>query len=146
MPRYTSKQLAQVLRETRGMVYVASKRLGCSDNTLRARLAREPQLQAVVDSERELTNDLVELKLLEAALRGEPWAVQFFLRTRARDRGYGDRQEITGNQHLPLSFSLRVDRGDGFDFDAYGKAFKTLFDVDDAGALASSNGVVHDDH
>ena len=143
MPRYSTGQLEQALRECHGMLYLAARRLKCSPNTIKVRLTKEPALQAVIDAEHGLATDTVELKLFQAASNGEPWAVQFYLRTKGRSRGYGDRQEITGSPLEPVAFSLRIDRDPPFDFDSYGK----LFEATAAGtvALAGSNGVVHDD-
>jgi hypothetical protein len=93
MPRYTDKQLAEALRASRGMVYVASKRLGCSDNTVRDRLRRSRALQAVVEDARGLLLDVAELKLAQAVEAGDPWAIQFTLKTRGKDRGYVERCE-----------------------------------------------------
>jgi hypothetical protein len=41
-----------------------------------------------------LVNDVAELKLYEAILHGESWAVTFCLRTKGRHRGYGDKAEV----------------------------------------------------
>ena len=43
----------------------------------------------MVTNERGLRVDRVELRLEDAALAGEPWAVIYYLNTQARDRGYG---------------------------------------------------------
>jgi hypothetical protein len=93
MPRYSDQQLAEALRAARGMVYVASKRLGCSDNTVRDRFRRSRALQAVVEEASGLMLDTTELKLYEAVLRGEPWAIQFTLKTKGKSRGYTERCE-----------------------------------------------------
>ncbi|MCX7850938.1 hypothetical protein [Thermus sp.] len=51
-------------------------------------------LQDFVRELRDEVTDEVELKLIEHALAGRPWAVQFWLRTIGRDRGYVERQEV----------------------------------------------------
>ena len=94
MPRYTTDEIGQALRQARGMLYVAAKQLGCSPTTIRARLAASPALQAIHEAERGHVNDVAELKLFQAIEDGQPWAIQFRLRTRARDRGYGDRLDV----------------------------------------------------
>jgi hypothetical protein len=67
----------------------AAKMLGIARSTLYARLALEPALREARDEVRDETIDIVESKLIGAALAGEPWAVRFYLSTQARHRGYG---------------------------------------------------------
>ena len=47
-----------------------------------------------IELEKEFMKDVGENKLGAAMLRGEKWAVKFFLERKARDRGYGSKQEI----------------------------------------------------
>jgi hypothetical protein len=67
----------------------AARMLGIGRTTLYARLAVEPALREARDEVRDETIDIVESKLIGAALGGEPWAVRFYLSTQARRRGYG---------------------------------------------------------
>lgn len=96
MPTYTNEQIANALRECKGMVYVAADRLGCSPNTIKARLAKVQYLQDVIEAESGRVDDTAELKLYERILAGDPWAIQFRLRTKGKHRGYVVRQEVTG--------------------------------------------------
>lgn len=102
MPRYSDKQLEAALRESRGMLYVAARRLGCDPATVRTRVEKSERLRAVVEAERGLLGDTAELKLIEAIRNGEPWAIQFYLKTQHRDRGYVDRQEVSGPDGGPI--------------------------------------------
>jgi len=67
----------------------AAKMLGIARSTLYARLAVEPALREFREEVRDETIEIVESKLVRAALAGEPWAVRFYLSTQARHRGYG---------------------------------------------------------
>lgn len=106
MPRYTDSQIAEALKRTKGMVYVAADLLGCSPNTIKARLAKSAALADVLEQARGLTTDTAELKLVQAINAGEPWAVQFYLRTQARERGYRDKteQEHTGSVRIMVEY------------------------------------------
>jgi hypothetical protein len=55
---------------------------------------------------RESMKDNVESVLYEKALAGESWAVCFFLKTQAKDRGYIERTEMSGPEGGPIT--LRV--------------------------------------
>lgn len=102
MPRYSTSQLESALHEARGMLWIAAKRLGCSPNTIKARIKQSIALQEAVDLERGLAGDTAELKLYQAVQTGEAWAIQFYLRTQGRDRGYVMRDELTGKDGAPL--------------------------------------------
>jgi hypothetical protein len=93
MPTYTDPQIRDALTTCKGMVYVAAARLGCSPNTIKARLEKSPALQAVLDDAAGMADDLAELKLFEAVQAGQPWAIQFFLKTKGKSRGYTERCE-----------------------------------------------------
>ena len=96
MPTYTNKQIAESLKACKGMVYLASKRLGCCHHTILKRVRAHPDLQAILDSERGQVVDIAEVKLMEALKDNHGWAIAFTLRTLGKDRGYVERQETTG--------------------------------------------------
>jgi hypothetical protein len=93
-PKYKAETMATALAESKGLVSVTAKRLSCSPTTVRAYIRRYPTVKQVVDDSRESITDLAELKLWDAINRGEPWAIQFWLRTQARERGYSDRYDL----------------------------------------------------
>jgi len=101
-PRYTATQVADALRSTRGMTYLAAKRLGCDPNTIMAYCRRYPTVeQAKQDARGELL-DVAEVKLWQAVQEGQHWAICFALRMLGRTRGYTERQELTGDEGAPL--------------------------------------------
>jgi hypothetical protein len=104
MPRYTDDQLAIALEECRGMVFLASKRLGCSWNTMDARIKKSARLQAVVAAQSGQVLDLAETKLYDAIAAGELGSIKFILSTKGKARGYVERQELTGGDGGPLSW------------------------------------------
>ncbi len=102
MPRYTNAQIEAALRETHGMLWIAAKRLGCSPNTLKARVTQSAGIRDIIEHERGLMGDTAELKLYQAIQNGEQWGIQFYLRTQGKDRGYVERQEISGPNAGPV--------------------------------------------
>lgn len=93
MPKITDKQIMDALRECKGMVYVAAASIPCSPKTIKARLASKPELAEILREESEAMKDTAEMSLFDAVIAGDPWAVQYYLTRKAKDRGYGDRQE-----------------------------------------------------
>jgi len=79
------------LKEAKGMVQIAARKLGCCANTIYNRAKESEELAECLQDERRFVSDIVEMVLYKAILDGEPWAVMFHLRTQARDRGYGDK-------------------------------------------------------
>ncbi|MFL5862557.1 MAG: hypothetical protein ACJ780_17575 [Solirubrobacteraceae bacterium] len=81
------------MRSCKGMVSHAAERLGVTQQAVSYRLGKHPSLRAVVAESREGMKDLAELRLFEKLDAGEPWAIQFYLKTMGRDRGYVEKRE-----------------------------------------------------
>lgn len=92
--KYTTQQVIQAIRETKGLVSLAAKRLGCHPDTVRRYAARYPTVAAALREERAAMTDVAELALYSAIQRGEPWAVTFYLKTQGKDRGYTERIDV----------------------------------------------------
>jgi transposase-like protein len=110
--RYTTEEIIKSLRSTNGLVSLAARQLGCTTQTiyLRARNTASVQ-QAIEDSRAELV-DHAELALRAAILGRESWAVALTLRTLGRNRGYVERQEVTGSGGGPIEIALKWDNAD----------------------------------
>jgi hypothetical protein len=79
------------------MVYLAAEKLGCEAQTVYNYRDRYPAVRAAMESEDGKIDDIAEMKLYQALVAGESWAVQFRLRTKGKDRGYTERNEVTGS-------------------------------------------------
>lgn len=98
--KFTAKQVADALKETRGMIYLAAEKLGCAPNTIYNYANRYESVRAQFQTQRGRIIDTAELKLVQALLNGEPWAVKFALETIGRERGYARKLEIPGLEEL----------------------------------------------
>jgi len=114
--KYTQQQIIDALRETKGMVYLAAKRLGCEAQTIYNYRDRYPAVRAEMEQQDGEVDDAAEMKLYQAIIAGEPWAVQFRLRTKGKGRGYTERTEITGANGDAVT--IRLTWGDGGGTDA----------------------------
>ena len=103
---WKNSEIERALREAKGMVYLAARQLGCHPDTIKARLKTSPQLRAVLESEDELVTDTAELKLYQAIITGEPWAIQYRLSRKGKARGYGEQPR--GTPEAPLVFTLQL--------------------------------------
>jgi len=93
MARLTKRKVEEAIRASRGVMSAAARALGVNRVSL-YRAVRRYGLEEVVREAREELLDLVEDRLIQAALEGKPWAVMFVLKTLGRERGYTTRQEV----------------------------------------------------
>jgi hypothetical protein len=107
-PRFTADQIIRALIRTRGMVTLAAERLACDADTIYNYAKRHPTVEAELKRQRERITDIAESKLYLAIDVGESWAIQYYLRTQGKNRGYVERQEITGKDGDPLAPLITV--------------------------------------
>ena len=91
--KFTQQQVIDALREVKGMVYLAADRLGCEAQTIYNYRDRYPAVKAEMEAQDGKIDDIAEMKLYQAIMAGESWAVQFRLRTKGKGRGYTERTE-----------------------------------------------------
>jgi predicted transcriptional regulator len=85
--------VAAKLREFTGNMAAVGRALGVTRQAVAKYVSERPELQALQRELREAMKDDAEHSLHKAILAGEGWAVCFFLKTQARERGYVTRQE-----------------------------------------------------
>ena len=68
--------------------------MGIHRSTIYRMMERHPDVAEAVDEARDYTTDIAEAALYRAIRRGEPWAVQFYLKTQGKRRGYVERTEV----------------------------------------------------
>ena len=107
--KYSVEQIIAALGESHGMIAPAARSLGCSRTTIRRYLAEYAEIAQAIADEREATTDLAENKLRDAIIRGEAWAICFYLKCMAKDRGYVERGELTGTNGAPVKIKLVYD-------------------------------------
>ena len=94
--KYTHKQMIHEIREAKGILAVAARRLGCTRQTVYNYLQRHQEIKDAYDDANESNIDFVENKLMMAINDGNITAMIFFLKTKGKDRGYVERREVTG--------------------------------------------------
>ena len=70
--------------------------LECCDATVYNYRNKYPAIQEAFASKKERRKDFVEGELYKQIKRGNIAAIIFYLKTQAKDRGYVERQEVTG--------------------------------------------------
>jgi hypothetical protein len=94
MQKLTVKEVDRRLREHHGNAAAVGRSFGLSRQAVWSFCQRHPSLRDTLADCRESMKDHAESALFRATLAGEAWAVQFFLRTQARDRNYCERSEV----------------------------------------------------
>jgi hypothetical protein len=95
-PRANKEAVRNAIVKSRGLLSFAAQFLGCERATVYSYLEKWPDLKQVVADQREGLIDVAESRLLGNIDRGDTTAIIFFLKTQGRNRGYVERQEITG--------------------------------------------------
>jgi hypothetical protein len=106
--RYTAADIIAALRETKGMVFLAAKHLGCDADTIKNYAKRYPSVATALLAERGEMIDTAELKLWASIQNGEAWGITLALKTIGKDRGYVERTEQTGKDGTPLNEVVKV--------------------------------------
>jgi hypothetical protein len=94
MAKLTAASVDAKLREHHGNVAAVGRAFGVTRQAVADFIKRRPVLQAVCTDCRQTMMDDAESALYAAVLAGEPWAVKFYLRTQARERGYTERYQF----------------------------------------------------
>lgn len=118
------KRFVEAIKKHHGLLTVACKAVGICYDTYRKwyRLDEEfhKNVNIALHQSREKTTDLAEGKLFQAIDKGEMTGIIFYLKTKGKERGYIERQEITGKD------------GDGlFEKDSLAKIAKEIIEKDE---------------
>lgn len=97
-------QIEDAIRKAAGNVTAAARGLGIGRTSLHARIAKSPELQRILQEERESLVDMAESALRAEVLDRNMTAVIWTLKAspEAKRRGWGERQEVTGVDGAPI--------------------------------------------
>ena len=107
--KFTPEQMVRALEESKGLIAPAARALGCSRDTIRSYLEEYAEVAQAKLDQREAVTDMAENALYQAILDREAWAVCFYLKCMAKDRGYVERAELTGTNGAPVKIKLVYD-------------------------------------
>ena len=102
----TQKQAIEATKGSRGFVTAIAKRLNVTRCHIYKLQAKWPKFAQAIIDEREALKDFAETKLFTQIDEGNTTAIIFYLKTQAKDRGYIERQEISGPDGKSVSVSL----------------------------------------
>jgi len=86
--KITDGDIAWALRESKGFISVAAKKLGLTSSTISLRVRNSDVLSQIREEIDESLLDTAELRLSEAVDSSKPWAICFYLKCKGKKRGY----------------------------------------------------------
>lgn len=93
---YTAEQMITAIKQNNGILAKAAQSIGCARSTVSKYIEDYATVRAAYEEANETNIDFVESKLMQNIQAGDTTAIIFFLKTKAKGRGYVERQEITG--------------------------------------------------
>ena len=97
------KAMIAAMEKALGVVTTACKTVGISRQT-HYNWLQDPDYAAAIEDVSEVAVDFAESHLHKLIKEGNPAATIFFLKTKGKNRGYVERQEIAVAEKKPLSW------------------------------------------
>jgi hypothetical protein len=109
MAQNKKEKLLKALQETQGLIYHACKKAGNISRSTYYRYMREDEefAQAVEDI-KEAQIDYVEGQLIKNISNGRETSIIFYLKSKARDRGYAEKLDITSGGKSLTELKIEV--------------------------------------
>ena len=96
------------LEKSLGIVSQAAKQVGIDRTTPYRWMKEDEEFKERVEEIQNVVGDFAETKLYELVNEGNPSAVIFLCKTKFKNRGYVERQEITGVDGGNLDINIEV--------------------------------------
>ena len=100
---------AQAIKDSNGFITHAAAKLDISRTTLHAMINQYATLREAVTDAREAMKDFAENKLFSNIKDGKETSLIFYLKTQAKDRGYVERQEVSGPEGKDIEVTHKPD-------------------------------------
>jgi hypothetical protein len=101
---HTKKAMIEALEKSLGIVTQACKVVGISRDTHYRWMKDDEEYKTAIQELGDVALDFAESKLHKLIDQGNPAATIFYLKTKGKNRGYIERQEIAVAEKKPLSW------------------------------------------
>lgn len=102
------ESLIKSLEKSLGIVTTACKNAGCSRETFYKYCKDDAAFKERVEDISNIALDFAESQLHQQIKDGNTSATIFYLKTKGKNRGYIERQEITGAEGMPTNFQIEI--------------------------------------
>lgn len=106
------ENLLKALERNLGIVTAACKEVNLSRNVFYEYYKNDPEFKAKVDDINEITLDFAESQLLKKIKDGSEKSIMFYMRYKARKRGYNDELNINANIKVEQPLLKPLDKKD----------------------------------
>jgi len=94
------------IQKSGGWLTKAASLLGCSSLALAKFVAQSPELLEIYQDIKEKYLDIAEIKLLTLVKKGELEAIKYWLNNQGKKRGWGVKEEDSGNKGNTIIFNI----------------------------------------
>ena len=109
MAQNKKQKLLKELQETQRLIYHACKKAGNISRSTYYRYMREdPEFAQAVEDIKEAQIDYVEGQLIKIISSGKETSIIFYLKSKARDRGYAEKVDITSGGKSLTDLTIQV--------------------------------------
>lgn len=106
---YDPKTMAEAIIKAGGIKTAACKLIGCSRETLRKYIEKYPELEEAVRESKSQLLDVAEAQLHKNIRNGHASSIFFYLKTIGKNRGYTERQEVSGIDGAPVESKVTIE-------------------------------------
>ena len=109
MAHNKKEKLLEALKETQGLIYHACKKAGnISRSTYYRYMKEDPEFAKEVEDIKQAQIDYVEGQLIKNISDGKETSIIFYLKSKARDRGYAEKLDITSGGKSLTELKIEV--------------------------------------
>ena len=109
MAQNKKEKLLKALQETQGLIYHACKKAGnISRSTYYRYMKEDPEFAQAVEDIKESQIDYVEGELIKNISKGKETSIIFYLKSKAKDRGYAEKLDITSGGKSLTELKIEV--------------------------------------
>jgi hypothetical protein len=102
------KAILEALEKSLGVVTTSCKKVGIGRTQFYNWLNDDNEFRTKVDDIQNVALDFAESQLHKQIGDGNTSATIFYLKTKGKNRGYVERQEITGAEGMPTNFQIEI--------------------------------------
>lgn len=106
--KFRKSDIKKAIEGSGGYVSQIAKTLNCDWHTAK-KFINKFDLHDDIEAENEATNDLAEMKLIENIKKNDTTAIIFRLKTRAKDRGYIEQQNVNHSGAIDQDVNLQIE-------------------------------------
>ena len=106
--KHTADDVIAAIAGSGGIRLTISKRLQVHRHTVERYLRAYPSAMIAYTNEINSVGDLVESVILEAIQAKDIETAKWYAKNKLKDRGYSERQEVTGEDGKPIRFIVEV--------------------------------------